>query len=56
MKGSNVNLNGKINVTITRKNGKVIHIGCLKGGHWYERIIPHIRLWIANWQVRRGGK
>ena len=51
-----VGLKSALSVSITRANGRVINIGVIKGGHWWQRVIPLIRLWFHNRQSRRGGK
>jgi predicted homoserine dehydrogenase-like protein len=49
-------MRSKISITLTRANGKVVKIGVIKGGHWGERLVARIRLWLANRDARRGGK
>ncbi len=47
-------LKGRIMLKVTRANGRVDNIGCIKGGGRLEMLITHIRLWWANWRTRRG--
>jgi hypothetical protein len=44
----------RLELTITRANGRVERIGVMKGGHWYEHLLSRIRLIVANWRAARG--
>lgn len=43
----------RLSVSIKRADGRVVSIGCVKGGRWYEMILPRIRLWLANRDAQR---
>ena len=46
-------LQKRLSISITRADGRVIKIGVIRGGHWGERLVARIRLWLANRDARR---
>lgn len=46
----------RVSVSITRADGRVVKIGVIQGGHWGERLVARIRLWLANRDARRREK
>jgi hypothetical protein len=51
----NLGAKGTVHISITRSNGRIDHIGILSGGHWWQRLAGHLRLWLANARTKRGG-
>jgi hypothetical protein len=44
----------RISISVTRGN-ITRKIGVVKGGHWGERLVARIRLWLWNRESRRRG-